>query len=79
MTDGDGRNAGSDGDRHVTERDLHSFRDYLDERFRSHRNQMLLYMGIAVGLIRFDLPEPITVGVILGVIAKGSASVIWHH
>jgi hypothetical protein len=58
-------------------------RDWLDERFRTvderFKNQntkMLLYIGVGVGLIRFDLPTPVTATALGIVVAKVVLSVI---
>lgn len=67
-----------DGDRHITSRELQAFKEILDEKFKSHRNQMLLYIGVAVGLIRFDVPDSLTAGVIVAAIAKGAITVFWR-
>ena len=67
------------GDRHITQRELDGLKEYLDEKFKSHRTQMLLYIGIAVGLIRFDVPTVITAGAIAAVTAKGLLAMILKH
>lgn len=43
-----------DGDRHITSRELDSFKEYLDEKFRSQFNKTLLAIGVAVGFIKVD-------------------------
>ena len=60
-----------DGDRHITSRELDDFKDFIDERFKSHRNQMLLYIGVAVGLLKLQVPDPVTAAAVAAMIAKG--------
>ena len=65
----------SDDDAHITRRELDEFRTFIDERFKTHRAQMLLAIGIAVGLIRFDFPAPVTAGALIIMGAKGVLTV----
>lgn len=67
----------NDDDRHITRRELEDFKEFIDERFKQHRTQMLLYIGIAVGLIRLDLPQPLTAGAIVAMCLKGLWSFAW--
>lgn len=67
-----------DGDRHITSRELEDFKQFIDERFRANRAQMLLAIGIAVGLIRFDVPDSITAGAIAVVIGKSLYAVFFR-
>ncbi len=62
----------SDDDSHITRRELDEFKDFIDEKFRSHRSQMLLYIGLAVGLIRLDIPTPVTAAAIAAMVLKGA-------
>lgn len=75
----------SDDDSHVTRRELEQFRSHVDERFddtakfveerfRAHRSQMLLYIGVAVGLIRLDLPTSVTAAAIFAMVVKGAVA-----
>jgi hypothetical protein len=66
----------SDDDAHITRRELEEFRDFIDERFKTHRAQMLLAIGVAVGLIRFDLPTPVTATALVALCFKGILSVV---
>lgn len=65
----------SDDDAHITRRELDEFREFIDERFKTHRSQMLLAIGVAVGLIRLDLPTPVTAAAIAVLCVKGVLSV----
>lgn len=67
----------SDDDRHVTERDFAAFRELLDERLRRTETRMLLYIGAAVGLLRFDFPDKVTAAAIGLMVLKGLASFAW--
>jgi len=53
----------------------HVTRAELRAELKAMSNRHLLYLGVAVGLIRLDLPTPVTVGAILAMFAK-SVSVI---
>lgn len=61
----------SDDDHPITRRELDEFKEFIDQRFKTHRSQMLLYIGIAVGLIRLDLPNTVTAAAIIAMMAKG--------
>lgn len=58
-------------DEHVTHRELHAFGQLLDERLRRTETKFLLYLGVAVGLIRLDIPTPVTAGAIALMVVKG--------
>lgn len=63
-------------DDHVTHRELGQFRELLDERLRRTETKFLLYLGIAVGLIRLDIPTPVTAGAIALMCVKGLTAFI---
>lgn len=65
-----------DGDRHITSRELEDFKSFIDERFKAQRAQFLLAIGVAVGLIRFDLPDTVTVGALALIIGKSLWAVV---
>lgn len=48
-----------------------SFWQRVEERFKAYWWRNLLALGVAVGLLRFDLPAPVTAGAIAA--AVGSA------
>jgi hypothetical protein len=60
----------SDNPNHVT-------RDELRAELKAMSNRHLLYLGLAVGLIRLDLPTPVTVGAICLMMVKGAAMVVF--
>lgn len=47
------------------------FRELLNERLKRTETKFVLYLGIAVGLIRLDVPTPITVGAVALMVVKG--------
>jgi hypothetical protein len=55
----------------------HVTRDELRAELKAMSNRHLLYLGMAVGLIRLDLPTPVTVGAILAMMAKGAAVLVF--
>lgn len=66
---------------HVTHRELSLVLERLDERlsaserlvseqFRSQFNKIMLVIGVAVGIIRFDIPKEATAAAFLMVVAK---------
>ena len=56
----------------------HITRDELRAELKALNNRFLLYLGAAVGLIRFDLPTPITVGAISLLVLKGLAGLLFR-
>lgn len=48
----------------------HVTRDELRAELKALRNQILLYLGVAVGLLNFDLPNPVTIGAVMLMIGK---------
>lgn len=63
-------------DKHITRRELEAFKGYLDEKFKSQNNRTLLYVGLAAGLIRFDVPKEVGALAVLFAIAKGAVALI---
>lgn len=56
----------------------HVTREELKAELRAFSYRHLLYLGVAVGLIRFDLPTPVTVGAILAMVAKSGWVLIFR-
>lgn len=52
---------------------------YTEERFRVHRTQMFLVVGVAVGLLKFQIPDPVTVGAIAALSVKGIYVLLFRH
>lgn len=69
----------SDGGRYVTERELEDFKAFLEEKFKSQSNRFLLYLGAAVGLIRFDLPTAVTATAITAAVGKAAWVLVFRH
>jgi len=67
-----------EGTDHVTRAELAEFKQFLEEKFRSQSNRFLLYLGVAVGLIRFDIPAPVTAGAIIAMVAKGGVALLFR-
>ena len=57
----------------------HVTRAELQAELRAMSNRFLIYLGVAVGLIRLDLPAPITVGAVLAMVAKGAVTLFVRH
>jgi hypothetical protein len=51
-------------------------REELRAELKALSNRHLLYLGVAVGLIRLDLPTPVTVGAVALMIVKGAATIL---
>ena len=58
---------------------MHVTRDELKAELRALSNRPLLYLGVAVGLIRFDLPTPVTIGAILAMVGKAAWVLLFRH
>lgn len=56
----------------------HVTRDELRAELKAQSNRFLLYLGVSVGLIRFDLPAPITIGAVALMLAK-SVFILVHR
>ena len=57
----------------------HVTRAELSAELRAQSNRFLLYLGIAVGLIRFDFPVPITAAAIMAMVGKAAWVLIFRH
>lgn len=57
---------------HVTRNELAAKIDAVESKIDSLHNRFLLYLGIAVGLINFNLPTPVTVGAIGAMVGKAA-------
>lgn len=57
----------------------HVTREELQAELRALSNRFLLYLGIAVGLINFDIPTPVTIGAIGLMVIKGAWVLTFHH
>lgn len=55
----------------------HVTRDELRAELKAMSNRHLLYLGVAVGIIRLDLPTPVTVGAIAAMIVKGAGVLLF--
>lgn len=51
-----------------------TFKQLLDERLKRTETKMILYLGIAVGLIRLDIPTPVTATAIAAMVIKGATA-----
>ena len=54
----------------------HVTRDELVAELKALHNRFIVYLALAVGLIRFDLPAPITAAVIVAAVAKLMAGIL---
>lgn len=60
----------------ATSAEVHALKMWLDEKFSNLNTRVLLYVGVGVGLIRFDVPTPITAVALAAVIAKFALSIV---
>ena len=60
----------SDEDSHVTRRELKVATELLLSKMESNDRRNLLYFGAALGVLKFNVPDPVTAGVILVASAK---------
>lgn len=49
---------------------LDEFKLFIEERFKWMHTRMMLYIGAAAGIIKFDLPKELTVAALAVVAAK---------
>lgn len=55
---------------HAARERLDSLRQVIEEKFKSLHTRFLLYLGAAVGIIRFDIPKEITAGALAVIAVK---------
>ena len=69
----------SEGDDHpITRRELEDFKQFIDERFNGLRWQMMLVIGVATALIRFDAPTPVTAAAVIALVLKAVVFTGWR-
>lgn len=66
-------------DQRITRSELQSKLDTIDAKLDSLHNRFLLYLGIAVGLINFHVPTPVTVGAIAAMVGKAAWVLVFRH
>jgi hypothetical protein len=54
----------------VDRREFEEFKHYLDQKFKELHIRVLLYIGAAVGIIRFDIPKEATAAAIGAIFLK---------
>ena len=60
------------------EKPNHVGREELRAELRALHNRFLLYLGVAVGLIRFDLPTSVTVGALALIVGKAVLALVFR-